>query len=133
MPVTLMSRTSVARLLIAVMSQESLAMLISTHPFTSYRLRSYHYIRARGLGGDGPEDIIGCVPKFPSYEVKSRIYKIRQKAQITFRPKKLTTEYAGMITVTDTSGKVEIHALAPFSHINWGRISVPSFRRLGIG
>ena len=38
MPVTLMSRTSVARLLIAVMSQESQAMLISTHPFTSYRL-----------------------------------------------------------------------------------------------
>ena len=78
---------------------------------------AYHYIRKRGLGGDGPEDIISsCSKSFPSYAVTSRNYKLCQKGQITFGLKTCTTESAGSITVTDTSVKVEVQALAPFSH-----------------
>ena len=98
----------------------------------------YHYIRARGLGGDGPEDIISSVSA--EFVVALRNNRVSKRKTETFVGRMITAMTNGCaaehVEMSCNDWCVRSCGILPSSllfHISRGRISVPSFRRLGIG
>ena len=100
--------------------------------------KCYHYIRARGLGGDGPEDIISSVSaEFVVALRNNRVSKTKTETfvgrMITAMTNRCAAEHVEMSCNNRCVRSCGILPSSLLFHISRGRISVPSFRRLGIG
>ena len=85
-------------------------------------------MRTRGLGGDSPKDIIGF-SLFPELLLAHRkiCFSPKFAKQINHCQKNMHSRTCGNKMQPLTCLNEVNDTITPFSHISWGRISMPSF------